>query len=372
MTKINRRRILEEGATALIVVIFSVLLLLTISVGFMQMILQDQVRSADNELSQGAYDSALAGVEDGKRVLEACLQGGSGSAACQAINDNKCTTVSSAGLVTTTNNEVKLQTTSGTGNSFDQAYTCVIVSPDTSDYVGQLDSDASRVIPLQAASSFDHLTVAWFKHTNLSQPINLTQTGLTPVANWSPSGQVTPPVLRVQLIEYSTTSFKLTDFDASGGGNTLYLYPSAVGSTTTSFSLDARPDSAGAGIVKVKCDPTAEYICSVSIQLPNAIDPYGDPSGHHFGYLRVTSLYGQSDFSITPVGTKFHNLQPSIDATGRASDVFRRVQSRVELINPDEAQLYPRAAVDITKSFCKNFAVTADSFITPTCDYTKP
>ena len=81
---VSSRRTAEHGATALMVVVFSVLLLMTISVSFMRLVVQDQERTNNDELSRGAYDSALAGVEDGKRVLQSCIANNS-TADCAAI-----------------------------------------------------------------------------------------------------------------------------------------------------------------------------------------------------------------------------------------------------------------------------------------------
>lgn len=82
-------RQIEQGAAALIVVIFSVLLLITVSLGFMRLVATDQQRTINDELARGAYDAAIAGVEDGKRVLQACMSSRS-AAACTAIADNRC------------------------------------------------------------------------------------------------------------------------------------------------------------------------------------------------------------------------------------------------------------------------------------------
>ena len=52
----------------------------------------------------------------------------------------------------------------------------------------------------------------------------------------------------------------------------------------------------------------------------------------------------------------FAGVQAIVDSTGRASDQFRRVQSRVEV--DTNSFPYPRAAIDITGNLCKNFMVT--------------
>jgi hypothetical protein len=75
---------------------------------------------------------------------------------------------------------------------------------------------------------------------------------------------------------------------------------------------------------------------------------------------------------IQPVGTELQDVEPAIDSTGRAADVYRRVRARVQLVSPAETELYPRATVDITHNFCKDFGVSDSQYIAGSCDYTKP
>lgn len=368
---VGAKRQHERGATAIIVVVFSVLLLVTITVGFMRLVVQDQIRSSNNELSRGAYDSALAGVEDGKRVLEACKQTPGGDA-CTAIDNQKCTTITDAGFASMTDNEVKLRTTAGVDGGFDQAYTCLTITPDTSDYKGDLTADSSRIIPLKTTGSFNTVTVSWFKSTGVSKPINLVSNKNLPLfASWSPANSVTPPLMRAQLIMYRDDGYKVADFDTSGGGNTLYLFPASSGSASASFALDARPDATGASLVQVACNKLNPYVCSVNLQLPHAVDPAA-ASNRYVAYLRLTALYGDADFSVAPQGTTFDGVQPVVDSTGRASNVFRRISARVEQTNPNDAQLFPRATVDITNNFCKSFGITDTQHLSFSCDYTAP
>lgn len=367
------RHYFEQGATALIIVIFSILLLTTVSVGFMRLVINDQTRSTNDELSRGAYDSAMAGVEDGKRVLEACRLDSS-SDACKAISDKQCTTISEAGLVTpSADGDVLLKTESGADGGYDQAYTCVIVSPDTQDYKGSLENDSSRIIPLDTTgSSFNSLTILWFKRGTLLNGTSATARAANlesfpTVAGWLPASSpptVVPPVIRAELMTYNKGGFSPNDFDksaasgASAGANTLFLYPSANGLDSSMFSKDGRTRAGSTSLVTgSRCDDSdATYFCHITLTLPQSLTSMSDPG--YTASLRLTSIYGGTDFAVKlPPGTTFSGVQPIIDSTGRAADIFRRVEARVERVNPNENDLYPRATVDLTNNFCKAFSV---------------
>ncbi len=375
MRTINDKREKEQGATALIVVIFSILLLVTISLGFLRLVVRDQQRTIDDELSRGAYDAALAGVEDGKRVLQKCIVNGDSDSACLAITANKCNSVHAAQILSSTDtaaNDAEVLIKSGSvGNAqlraetYDQAYTCVKVQRDTDAYERELLADTSQVIPLNTLASFTDIDVSWYKPPSLSS----LYLGVDPnsplpaLSDWAPAGSVRPPILRVQLIQYNDGNFDLGDFDAIGGGNTLYLYPSDIGLVNYDFVNDGRRTGSDATLKNVNCDPAASpYVCKATLKLP---DPLGGSSASRKAYLRVTAIYGDTDFRVSAVGTKLHDVQPAVDSTGRASDVFRRVKANVELVSPFD--IYPRATVDITGNFCKDFSVSATAFMAGGC-----
>lgn len=376
------RQIVEQGAAALIVVIFSVLLLITVSLGFMRLVATDQQRTINDELARGAYDAAIAGVEDGKRVLQACMSSRS-AAACTAIADNRCNTVQASTILSADPNfanakEVLMQNSTGIDGGFDQAYTCVRINRNTSDLEGTLATDLSRIIPLTTVGPFTEITISWYRRPisgTVYLPGLLTDTGLPAASNWAAVGQVRPPLLRVQLIQYQDGNFTLDHFDQSGGGNTIYLYPKSVGLDATGFASDSRHTTTTDELLKaVRCNGSVlpgEFVCSVRVSLPN---PVGATDGaNRQAYLRLTSIYGEgTDYNIRAEGTQFYDVSPAIDSTGRASDVFRRVRARVELVSPQDQSLYPRATVDITRNFCKNFSVSADTYIDGTCKFNQP
>ncbi len=371
------RRGAEQGATALIIVIFSLLLFTIVTIGFMRTMTLDQQQSSESEQSRGAYDTALAAVEDGKRALTQCVVVGD-STACAAIDAHKCTTISDAGITTIdpATNETYVKGTSGGGTDYQQAYTCVKVYRNSAEYAGSLNADNSRIIPLsvQAGSSFDYVELSWFaplagqstRAVTLPSPASTTSV-IPTLASWNTAGQDRPPVMRAQIIQYTNNNVRLSDFDQNGGSQTLFLYPSSTGNTSASFGADGRRTGTQQPTF-VKCTTTLidRYYCHVTLTLSDTVG--NDPAQAHAdrrALLRLTSVYKDTDFRIKLLksdgvtAVDMYDAQSIIDATGRAGNVFRRVRARVELSDPAaDANLYPRATVDVTNNFCKMLFVT--------------
>jgi len=101
---------------------------------------------------------------------------------------------------------------------------------------------------------------------------------------------------------------------------------------------------------------TSQYACTTTITLPN---PVGGNANNRTAFLRLTALYNAAHYSIRLKSggnyVNFNRVQPEVDSTGRANDVFRRVEARVELKGDFT---YPEAAIDMQGNLCKNFTVT--------------
>jgi Tfp pilus assembly protein PilX len=374
----------QSGAVSLFVVIFAALLMTIVTVSFVQFMLRDQQQATTNDLSQSANDAALAGVEDAKRLLlldQSCRDGTAASTVnCTVIqnaltpapgtNETDCDTLSAAGIVGQTNNETIVQQTVGdNAEKLDEAYTCVKIGVNTEDYKKSLAVNQSLLVPITGVSTFDRVEVSWFSRSDVQASTNSTTVDFPTTGpdvslprvgtKWQLNY---PPLLRTQLIQ-TGSSFSLTDFDDSQPGNksnanTLFLYPSLTGTQNKDFALDARKSPTNAP-QQIRCEDDfldAEYVCKTTILLPSPID---GNTANRDAYLRLTALYSGAHFSVKLFNgaeeVRFNRVQPVVDATGRANNVFRRVKARVELKGDFT---YPEAALDVTGDLCKNFTVT--------------
>lgn len=351
----------HKGAVSIFVVITTALLITVVTISFTRLMIRDQQRASDTDLSQSAYDAALAGVEDAKRALVRFKQLPS-SNSLSTLDLSECNAISQILTGDASGSEVAI------GQSdLEQAYTCVKINTLTDDFIGSAQADRTQLVPLAAASQFDRVKIEWFSRDDVPNsgvvdvPANGPSSDLPDSSTWV---QNRPPVLETQLIQ-THSSFNLSQFDDTSGGrsnaNTLFLYPKQlVSSPTRNFMSDTRRNSASSPI-ETRCETTLLsnlYACSTIIQLPAPVS--GSAGSRSNAYLRLVPRYNSTHFKVTMLNgsnlIQFDGVQPTVDSTGRANDLFRRVSARIEA--GADTKAYPDAAVDIRGNFCKTFMVT--------------
>lgn len=375
LNKINK----QAGAVSLFVVVFSALLITIITVGFIGLMVRNQRQASDNDLSQSAYDSALAGVEDGKRVTlryMECLNDDTvtGCSDIMSLIENPdrqtCTNlVQDLYGVTLEDEEIKVK--SANNDDLNQAYTCLKININTPDYLGFLEKDGSKLIPLIGTDSYDKVKLDWFmpKDLETGSLANIpafevdNEKLMLASANWTNI----PSVMRAQLIQYSDTgSFSLDQLDNNVGinsnTNTLFLYPSSFATNSVDLMDDKRRDISSDILKQVSCEENFEannasgYACTATLLLPDPID--GDKASR-VAYLNLTAFYSQANFKVSLLNgsdlVNFKAVQPEIDSNGRANDLFRRVKVRTEMFSANN--LIPTAAVDLEGKFCKDYTI---------------
>lgn len=379
----------QRGAVSLIVVIFTALLVTIITVGFVSLMVRSQQQATQSDLSQSAYDSALAGIEDAKRVLlldKKCKETGDTSPLCTKISSildadaasHTCADVNR--ILGDGSGETLVGQTDADKELLRQAYTCAKISLVTPDYRAKdLPDGQSHLIPLKVApgSSFNTIEIEWFTQYDATVAAGDEEGSVPPALNLpepspdpllpEPNGDIwtaqTPPLMRTQLLQVAG-SFNLSQLNDAGGlGNsgssTLFLYPNRNATSVSGFNDDSPLAAKEPRLVK--CDESeflkGGYACKISLTLPN---PIGGDQNNRTAFLRLTPFYNTTSYRIVlknnTSDVPFYGVQPEVDVTGRANDVFRRVKARVQL---DAIYPYPESTVDLNGNLCKDFAVTS-------------
>lgn len=378
MKKINKS-LSKKGVASLYVVIFATILFGVITLSFIRIILSESQQTGNDDLSQSAYDSAMAGVEDAKLAVNKFYK--SNPTDLNALFGGDCNSegagtfkLKSFLYPTGGAGEVKIQETSSSGNGTEQAYTCVILNNEVGDYRSTLTSDnRTKVVPLGIGSTelykVKKIKISWYSEVNGTK---FGKTAGNSLKLPKKSDSYTPPALSVTLLR-TAGKINLDDFntsDSSDYGSMLFLPSQTNASRSENFFNSS--DVAKAGLSSeanepylVKCAMGEEFACSATLEAGMGTPPKDMQNA----MLIVSMPYGDvvTDFMVellddsdNPI--QFVNVQISVDSTGRANQLVRRVETRL-----DPADLffpYPEYEVELTggeeNSFLKNFWITAN------------
>ena len=372
-----------KGAASFYLVAFMTVILTVIVASFINAVIADMKKSTDSELSQSAYDSALAGVEDAKLALKkyqtTCFGDAASSSYCQKaakmIEDGDCRTVKYILYEDESDAERLLsETTSGDSSMTNQAYTCVTLASEVGDYRATLGSEtSSKLVHLDAGDlteTVERLTISWFSASDATSD-EFSFAGLDSNGNVqfgsAASGVNTPPTISVQILQ-TDLSFTADSFAYSKDGRTnrgtVFLTPTTGSDSPTTLEISAEEfvasnDKTANAPYQVTCAKSksaiqGEFACSASIYLSMPINE-GSNSRSAETFMAVVSLpYEQpsTSFSITMerrnsagewTTIAYDDVQAEVDSTGRASDLYRRVITRIE--NSDGYFPFPEYAV---------------------------
>ena len=358
----------KRGMASLYLVAFTTLLLGIVTISFVEVMINESKESSNSDLSQSAFDAALAGIEDAKNAIilyNNCLSIGNNEA-IPSGGTKKCSEVISAmnkgrqnhncDVVANVLGNMAAAATSIGDDSLEQAYTCVTIANDSSDYRSVLDDNTrSRVIPINSTDATGladarivSVEFQWFSATadpdfDQSKYMSSLYTGLyddniIPLGNKNDvqgsGASTTVPIINFELFQ-TDANFEMTSLDLNNDDNTgtdhamIMLYPD--GSTETiakskgevgtivsasdllkasnkssSAALQSSADKNASVVPKlVNCSYTSGYRCRTRIDLPATYNNHttnyqpGTRSDSTF-MLRVSLPYGnpQTDFKI--------------------------------------------------------------------------
>lgn len=435
----------KNGAASFYVVAFSTLILVILAASFASAIVMEITRSSNEDLSQSAYDAALAGVEDAKIAFvnyQNCLAkgfsavepNGDDNVTCGEIiywmQNPDCNMVGHilGRLGESAEGEVKIgetETADDVNNNMEQAYTCTIIRTGLNNYRADLGaSNPYRAVKIKLddnvdASSIKAVKLSWHSYKDEGVAFNYTnvegneESSRVVFKSLNEASGSVPPVLALQLVQ-TAKSFSISDLNSKTTSDgrtdraTMYLVPSSnsnlakkdrdlvsnnnltyYGTWDVSQNRNVLSKEQVASTnnheknypYMVYCPEGASsmnnYACSVMIDLPEPIN--GSRSNKTFMFV-VSLPYSQqdTDFSLELIcadgvancgegfggdyvgdnTARLSKMQVMIDSTGRANDLYRRVEIRLE--PTDEAASYPLYAVEVDKDFEKNLMVTEE------------
>ncbi len=396
----------KTGASSIYIVTFTCIVFGIITLSFIRIMLSEAGQSSNDDLSQSAYDSAIAGVEDAKIAVHdyyMCLSQGQGNN-CRSpfardvsednINCRDDFVIGSIVHGAQPGEAIDIEEIGNSHSDSGQSYTCVIVRDVVPDYRGTLSSDTRvRVVPLGLNRGSGNTGTT----SNLGRVRNIQfhwystiNQGTQQFRNLNNGGQLenydkapTPPTISLTLIKVPQ-SIDINSLSQESNlppnviYSTLVLVPSDSGvqnrvidssTITQAGTVESGGGSTNNEAFTVKCVSSTEFACNVTLDTNFFRD--GDNA-----MLVVSLPYGDvmTDFAVGLTDSNnevvdFKGLQLSVDSTGRTGQLFRRVEARL-----DPADLfftYPQYALELggqggSGDLIKNFWITAN------CWYQQP
>ena len=388
----------KRGGVSIFIVMVVGVLVSIMSASFLRLMFRDQEQASKLDLSQSAYDSAQAGVEDAKRFLRifraACGPSGTGifegvthncNAMRDAIRNESCYTLATAGIGNP-NGETIIQTTSGAGGasndaSLNQAYTCVKLRMNTADFLGRTNDGSPSVINLRGTTAFDRVRIRWHSRENMTNGNNIALDSLSNPSvrpridsrNWR--NQNRPAILKAQFYGYvpgvgGSSSIMDTPYpDDGNGASEMLFYPtnstSALSSNVSNMPTVRRNESSSQATTDytfTRCSDRMDansnaYACETTVNIGRSVDPRDVLS------LRLTPLMNDSNFRVELLNgntvVDFAGVQPRVDSTGRANTQLRRVESRIGFNDTSfPVPLFSAQTESNEEPICKDFSAT--------------
>lgn len=314
----HKHKIDESGMVSLIVTMVLMIVVTLIVIGFSQIARREQRQALDRQLSTQAYYAAESGIND---AMGAIKNG-------YTADKNDCVAVSPF-------TDVKADLGNGV------SYSCLLIdqSPNTLEYT-DIDTAKSTYARFSSTTANIETLEIWWQGTNDSTTFATSYPNFPPAGSWPAGGT---PVLRATVT--AVTSYNRNALD--GNTYTAFLYPNTGASSTLAAGGPATSGAIGQG--GCSSGNTPKY-CHVSISLSAAAPEV---------FLQLKSIYGSSKVTIIARDSSSSQLelkgaQTLVDATGKATDVLRRIQVRVPSTSSYD---YPPSAVYSVQGVCKRLNV---------------
>jgi hypothetical protein len=339
----------QDGFVSIIVALIIIVFVTLMTLGFAFLARQNLYENQNRIFSTQAFYAAESAVNDTIQSFK------NGSAAKQKTS---CDPGPSNGLWAA-NDSIK--------------YTCVLYETEPTSLVyPDLEPGTEQIVKVHSAddNNLHSITIGWEDKDGGSTFVPAGGgTDFLPQASYVNNDgynlAMATGMLRVTLIPIYSN---INRADLTTHTQTVFLYPRAGnGTTSQQFATSGTLTDPNQGLIlDGNCNTGAKTsarprFCNVQIRALSGVLAAGPPANTY--YLRIRSLYKASAVTIvasttgnTNTNTKLSGEQATIDATGKASNVVRRIQVRVPLNAAGQSQR-PPYALESVDSVCKRLQV---------------
>jgi hypothetical protein len=349
----------QEGFVAIIVASILMVIMTLITIGFTQIMQREQRQALDRQLSTQAYYAAETAVND----FYVALQAAYADPTTYSFPEKQKFDCSTADFPAIDGGKLD-------GEEGDISYTCLQydLDPETIELNnGSIETDQSKVVPIRLSDSsggnnIQQITLGWEHQDGSFNLGDETSCGVDQ-NNFPSTRPESVPIMRIDLLRLprSGSGQPINQQDIIEETPNLYLSPkSGCGTNETNFSEHDEPDEKGK-IVQVNCAPNDEgRDCELQINIDL---PAGRMTDQYV--MRLRSIYANANATIsaqdtlTGDRTELTDAQVLVDATGKANDIVRRIQVRLQAIERQETEYsIPEPVFQAMEGFCKVLTVT--------------
>jgi uncharacterized protein YegL/Tfp pilus assembly protein PilV len=332
----------QRGVASLIITMVTMVVISLIVIGFATISRREQRQSLDQQLSTQAFYAAESGVEDAKNVIKSLL-----------VADPNQKIPAKPDCTSDPSGKYPTQAKTHVDEAYDVSYTCLTVDPSPTSLQFNGVSDNSIVVPVSTDLPITTIRLTWtptspppMASTNCPNSVDHT---LKQQPNWNCGYGM----LRADMTPTDPANGALSRPSLVNGSITGFFEPTTA-TSTGSVNYNAR--GVNPNLISARCATSGPYgTCQATID--------NIAGGVTSLSLRLSSLYQPSNLKIEALNgstpQKINGVQATIDSTGKAGDVLRRIQVRLPVVSNG---LLPGYALQSNSSICKHFASSSDYF----------
>lgn len=337
----------EQGFASIVIAIVLVLVLSLTTIGFAQLMRNEQRSALDKQLSNQAYYAAESGINDASKAINNGFSEAKTECGPLPADDNR-------------SGAAQLKTSS-VGNNSGASYTCLLINPFPDELKYLIYKEEPRATQITGANPSNPAETVLINSIVVGWEDESANTSFAPnpdpgyrfdtATAWKHTG-----LLKITLTPL--TSAGINRDKLTKETYTAYLYPNTSSpSNPPTYSYGSGLNKDGGVILNGNCHVNnrtraGQSYCAVEIT--------GLASGNYL--MTMSSVYQNSKVTVLAKGEggsalKIKNAQTVIDSTGKAQDVLRRVQARISTRN----DYVPPAGTEAALSICKQLQLTPDS-----------